>query len=197
VKKYVLLVVVLSVLFAASAAQTQTQTQTQNLKFYSVRLQPGGPTPPTIHFFCGNGYDKDECLKDIAALRKAIAPYPLQLLGDWSYYLVMAGDWKPLVRSYGGDSVSPAFTLLLGRATVLDRSLFSPTALHTKELETWSGLPIGEPLIDLAVTHEMGHGICQEKNERKADDYGKELRDGKIPGCVTKSVTAGLTKPTQ
>ena len=22
------------------------------------------------------------------------------------------------------------------------------------------------------MTHEMGHGICQEKNERRADDYG-------------------------
>jgi len=42
---------------------------------------------------------------------------------------------------------------------------------------------IGPALVDLAITHEMGHGICQEKNERRADDCGKELREGKTPSC--------------
>ena len=37
--------------------------------------------------------------------------------------------------------------------------------------------------MNLAITHEMGHGICQEKDERRADDYGKELREGKVPDC--------------
>jgi hypothetical protein len=42
---------------------------------------------------------------------------------------------------------------------------------------------MGAALVDLAITHEMGHAICQEKREREADDYGRELRDGKIPDC--------------
>ena len=40
---------------------------------------------------------------------------------------------------------------------------------------------IGPALVDLAVTHELGHAICQENNERNADDYGRDLRAGKVP----------------
>jgi hypothetical protein len=38
----------------------------------------------------------------------------------------------------------------------------------------------------------MGHGICLDKDERRADDYGKELRGGRVPDC---SKTPGW-KPT-
>lgn len=172
-KKYVLL----AFLSATCAAQTQ------NLKFMTVNLRPDGSTPPAIHFFCSQDYDKSQCLKDALALREALAPYPTRLLGEWSFYLVAADDWKELVHSQGANTVSPAFSLLLGRATVLESSLFSPKAPRAAELMKWSGLPIGEPLVDLAITHEMGHAICQDKNERRADDYGKQLREGKIPDC--------------
>ena len=40
---------------------------------------------------------------------------------------------------------------------------------------------MGPALVELAITHEMGHGLCQEKDERRADDYGKELRAGYVP----------------
>ena len=66
--------------------------------------------------------------------------------------------------------------------TLLDSSLFSASAPRNKELLERFGL-IGAALIDLAVTHEMGHGICQDNDERRADDYGHELRNGKIPDC--------------
>jgi hypothetical protein len=62
--------------------------------------------------------------------------------------------------------------------------LFSGAATRNKELSDHFG-KIGPALLDLAITHEMGHGICQEENERCADDYGKELREGKTPGCGT------------
>lgn len=74
------------------------------------------------------------------------------------------------------------------RATVLDHSLFSASVDRRVELMKWSGLPSAPALVDLAITHEMGHAICREKNERKADDYGRELREGKVPDC---SRTAG------
>ena len=170
--------VLIAVLFAACAAQTQTQNQ--NLKFFRVNPPDDGLTPNSIHFLCSQDYDKVECLKDVAALRNALAPYPLQLLGEWSYYLVMASDWKELVSSRGGVGCSPVFSLLLGRATVLDRSLFSPTADRTIEMRKCFPDP---ELEKLAITHEMGHAICQDKDERRADDYGKELRDGKVPDC--------------
>ena len=168
--------VLIAVLFAAYPAQTQ------NLKMLAVRFPANGATPNNIQFLCSQKYDKTECMKDATALRKAMSPYPLQLLGPWSFVLVPADDWKALVRSQGGDAVSPAFSMLDQRATLLDSSLFSPSASRNKELMQRFSL-MGAPLVELALTHEMGHGICQEKDERRADNYGKDLRDGKIPDC--------------
>jgi len=67
----------------------------------------------------------------------------------------------------------PAFSLLLSRATVMDRSLFSGSADRIIELEKWSGIPAGPALVDIAITHELGHTLCQEKNERLANEYGE------------------------
>ena len=174
--------VLIAVLFAASAAQTQT------LKLVTVHFPANGSTPNTVQFLCSQKYDRAECVKDASALRQAIAPYPAQLLGAWSFVLVPADDWKTLVRGQGGDPVSPAFSMLDQRLTLLDGSLFVASAGRNKELLERFG-KIGPALVDLAVTHEMGHGICQEKNERKADDYGRKLREGELPGC---SLTAGV-----
>ena len=168
--------ILLAILFAASAAQTQ------NLKTISVRFPANSSTPNTIQFECSQKYDRMECVKDASVLRQAMAPYPLRLLGAWSVVLVPADDWKGLVRGEGGDPVSPAFSMLDQRVTLLDASLFSGSATRNKELMQRFGL-MGPQLVDLAVTHEMGHGICQEKDERRADDYGKDLRNGNIPGC--------------
>jgi hypothetical protein len=157
--------------------------QAQDPKFYRIELSVGDSIPATIHFFCNQGYNRQDCLHDVAELRKALAPYPLELLGEWSFYLVLAPDWKPLARNHGGPAVSPAFTLLLGHATVMDRSLFSGSADRNIELEKWSGMPVGPAFVEFALTHELGHGICQEKNERLANEYGEELREAKIPHC--------------
>ena len=181
-------IVLIAVLFAAYAAQTQ------NLKMLAVRFPANGAMPNNIQFLCSQKYDKTECVKDATALRKAMSPYPLQLLGPWSFVLVPADDWKALVRSQGGDAVSPAFSMLDQRATLLDSSLFSPSASRNKELMQRFSL-MGAPLVELALTHEMGHGICQEKDERRADNYGIDLRDGKIPDCSKTSAwkaTAGV-----
>jgi hypothetical protein len=109
----------------------------------------------------------------VAALRKALAPYPLELLGEWSFYLVLAPEWKPIALSDGGPAVSPAFTLLLGHSTVMDRSLWCGSADRTIQLEKWSGMPAGPAFVDFALTHELGHGICQVKNERLANELWK------------------------
>jgi hypothetical protein len=179
----------LSVLFAVLLATLAAQSQEP--RFYRVEFSADGAIASSIHFFCSEGYDKDECLHDVAALRKALAPYPLRLLGEWSFYLVLAPAWKPLAQRHGGPAVSPAFSLLLGRATVMDRSLFTGSADRNIELEKWSGIPVGPALVDVAVTHELGHAICQEKNERLANEYGKEMREGKLPSCKQISRVAG------
>jgi hypothetical protein len=171
-------IVLIAVLFAACAAQTQ------NLKLVAVRFGANGSTPNSLQFLCGQKYDRAECVKDATALRQAMATYPTQLLGAWSFVLIPADDWKALVRGQGGDPVSPAFSMLEQQATLLDASLFSGSAARNKELLVRFD-KMGPALLDLAVTHEMGHAICQEKNERRADDYGKELRQGKTPECGT------------
>ena len=165
--------VLIAVLFAACAAQTQ------NLKLVTVRF---GSAPSAIQFNCSQNYERSECVKDATALRQAMAHYPMQLLGTWSFVLVPADDWKALVRGQGGDPVSPAFSMLEQRVTLLDSSLFVASASRNKELLERFRM-IGPALVDLAVTHEMGHGMCQDKDERRADDYGKELRDGKTLDC--------------
>jgi hypothetical protein len=165
----------IAVLFAACAAQTQVQT----LKLVTVRF---GSAPSAIQFNCSQSYNRTDCVKDATALRQAMALYPMQLLGAWSFVLVPADDWKALVRGQGGDPVSPAFSMLEQRVTLLDGSLFAGSASRNKELLERFGV-IGPALVDLAVTHEMGHGMCNDKNEGHADGYGKELRDGKVPNC--------------
>jgi len=65
----------------------------------------------------------------------------------------------------------------------MDRSLFARSANREPELEKWPGRPAGPALVDIGATHELGQALCQEKNERLANEYGKELREGKIPHC--------------
>src|SRR5215469_11274465 len=101
----------LVVLVAAGAAQTQ------NLKMLSVRFPANGSTPNSVQFLCSQKYDRTECIRDATALHAAMAQYPVQLLGDWSFVLVPAYDWKAVVRGQNGDPISPAFSMLDQRAT--------------------------------------------------------------------------------
>jgi hypothetical protein len=38
-------------------------------------------------------------------------------------------------------------------------------------------------LLELAVTHELGHAFCEEPNEAAADHFGEELRNGRLMRC--------------
>ena len=57
------------------------------------------------------------------------------------------------------------------------------------------GWPIGTVLLDLAVTHELGHAICQDTNERHADDFGHALLAPKRPeiGAAGRNGTLALS----
>jgi hypothetical protein len=100
----------------------------------------------------------------------------------WSFVLVPSYKWKDLVRAVGGSTHSPAFTIFDQRTTVMESSLFSATATRSAELLHVFGVT-GEALLKLAVNHELGHCVCHDQDERKADDYGRELREGKTPNC--------------
>ncbi len=166
----------IAVLFAASTAQTQT------LRAVPVDLEGTGQTPKSVQFLCTQDYNRDECLQHALELRRVLMTYPVERLGMWSFVLVPSYKWKDLVRSLGGPTHSPAFTIFEQRTTVMESSLFSATATRSAEFLHVFGVT-GEALLELAVTHELGHCVCQDPDERKADDYGRELREGKTPDC--------------
>jgi hypothetical protein len=170
--------VLLAVFFAACVAQTQT------LRIVPANLDPISSFPDAIQFHCTENYNKAACLDDSLALREALGRYPVAPLGSWWFVLVPADEWKSLVLSLGGDPVSPALTSLGQRTTVMDRSLFRATAHRKKELSlrfTFSD----EALLDLAIRHELGHSICNDRDERHAAEYGQRLREKKEISCGT------------
>jgi hypothetical protein len=166
----------IAVLFVACAAQTQT------LRVVPVHVEATGQTTKNVQFFCTQDYNRDECHQHAQELRRVLLAYPLERLGMWSFVLVPSYKWKDLVRVLGGSTDSPAFTIFEQRTTVMESSLFSATATRSAELLHVFGVT-GEALLALAVNHELGHRVCHDPDERKADDYGRELRKGKIPDC--------------
>ncbi len=182
----------IAVLFAACAAQTQT------LRVVPAHLEATGQTTKSVQFFCTQDYNREECLHHAMELRRALMTYPLERLGMWSFVLVPSYKWKDLVRALGGSSHSPAFTIFEQRTTVMESSLFSATATRSAELLHVFGVT-GGALLALAVNHELGHCVCPDQDERKADDYGRELRKGKIPDCgrTPKKYDHGTAKNTQ
>ena len=166
----------IAILFAACAAQTQT------LRVVPVDLEGTAQTTKNLQFFCTQDYNRDECHQHAQELRRVLMTYPLERLGNWSFVLVPAYKWKDLVRALGGYTYSPAFTIFDQRTTVMESSLFSATATRSAEFLHVFGVT-GEALLKLAVSHELGHSVCHDQDERKADDYGRALREGNIHDC--------------
>jgi len=183
----------IAILFAACAAQAQT------LRVVPIHLEGTDQTGKSVQFFCTQDYNRDECFQHALVLRRLLMAYPLEWLGNWSFVLVPAYKWKDLVRSVGGPMRSPAFTIFDQRATVMESSLFSATATRSDEFLHVFGVT-GKALLELAVNHELGHCVCPDQDERKADDHGRELREGTIPDCSRTSRRKpghGMAKNTQ
>jgi hypothetical protein len=134
------------------------------------------------HFVCNTGYSAQQCHEQMSLLRSLLDQYRAGRLGDWTWVLVKSNDWKGLQRQHRMDPDSPAFTVLDRRETFFEEALLNPVTVRRVELvRQWSlGM---DDLLKLAVTHELGHGFCSEKNERKADAYGEELRKGITVSC--------------
>jgi len=139
------------------------------------------PTAPQ-HFVCNTGYSARQCHEQMSVLRPLLDKYGAERVGDWTWVLVKSDDWKALQREHGMDPDSPAFTVLDRRVTFFEEALVSPVTTRRMELiRQWSlGM---DDLLRLAVTHELGHALCNEKNEKKADIYGEQLRQGQAVQC--------------
>jgi hypothetical protein len=159
------------------------QTQSEAVPGYSV-LSPGLPNQ---NFYCHTGYTFADCRQEIADLKAVLARYPAEELGAWTWVLVRSRDWIPISVLLGLKPESPAFTAVDQRETFLEEALFKREGLRSAELHReW--LMSREQLLDLAVTHELGHALCSEPNEAVADRFGEELRRGHRPRCRSSKV---------
>ena len=147
--------------------------------------QPEIATATTLsgqEFHCHTGYPLSQCQQDILQLKRLLTRYPIEALGHWTWVLVRSQDWKHISRTLRLNPDSPAFTALEPRETFLEEALFVHDAQRTAELmEEWKrSMP---KLLELAVSHELGHAFCQDPNEPKADRFGEDLRNGLTPSC--------------
>ena len=146
-------------------------------------LDPPPAAPPVQHMFCNTGYKISDCQQQLSVLRAAIAPYAHRL-GTWTWVLVKSQDWKLILQRMRGNSDSPAFSVLEKRETFLEEALFVPVgSRQTELLRIWS-IPLDE-FLNVAITHELGHGICQDLNEARANVFSRLLREHKKPECAT------------
>jgi hypothetical protein len=157
-----------------------------------VGLSQAAPVAPTPinksisaarpRFVCNTGYSEQECREQVRVLRAVLDRYPTQELGDWTWVIVRSQDWKPLKNRLRGNPDSPAFSVLEKRETFLEEALVSPVPLRRLELmTTWSSSM--NDLLEIAVTHELGHALCHEEDEAKADRNGRLLREHEPLKC--------------
>jgi hypothetical protein len=100
----------------------------------------------------------------MSVLKRALAKYHADDLGEWSWVLVRTVDWERILSDRGFDSSAPAFTYLPAKETFFDDALTTTESVRGIQLiEIWR-LPVDE-LLDKAVRHELAHALCGEKDE--------------------------------
>ena len=129
-------------------------------------------------FVCNTGYTLQKCHKDVAVLRRALAKYPVAHLGNWTWILVRSEDWKAILLPRD----SPAFTFYPKSETFIEEALVTEVPGRRRELLLKWQMNIGD-LLDLAIAHELGHALCNEKDEAEANRVAKMLRAGNYPSC--------------
>ena len=140
---------------------------------------------PKQHFVCNIGYTPQECAVHMAVLRKALAKYPVEALGDWTWVLVRTEDWKRILADRGfNPDISPAFSILPQRETFIEGALAVKGSPRGVLLSGLWHMPI-EDLLDLAVRHEIAHALCNDRNEAKANRAALALKNGEALSCQT------------
>jgi hypothetical protein len=148
---------------------------------YPLAAQTNGNAPKQ-HFACNVGYTPRECQVAATVLRKALARYPVEALGEWRWVLVRTEDWKQLLSERRFDSNNPAFSYLPKRETFLDGALVVKTSIRGVELSAIWHMPIDD-LLDLAIRHELAHALCNDRDETKADLAAIALKNGTPLSC--------------
>lgn len=134
------------------------------------------------HFVCNTGYTLEKCQEELSVLRKVVAQYPTATMGEWTWVLVRSQDWQGIARQLRLDPNSPAFTCLETRATFIEEALVGKVAGGRGELVAKWQMGM-DSLLDLAVRHELGHVLCNQKNEAKAGEIAEMLQERKRFSC--------------
>jgi hypothetical protein len=137
------------------------------------------------HFVCNSGFTLQKCKIDMAVLRRALAKYPVTELGEWTWILVRSEDWKRIVVPRGLAADSPAFTYYEKHETFIEEALVTEVPLRRGELLIEWKMSMQE-LLDFAIAHELGHALCNEKDEAKANRVAQMLREQKPFACEFK-----------
>jgi hypothetical protein len=161
--------------FALLAVQSQFPT--------TARAQGQAPAQ---HFVCNIGYTPQKCAEDMAVLRRVLAKYPTNALGEWTWVLVRSEDWRRILLDRGfNPDTSPAFSILPNRETFFEGALLAKVSHRSVELSGLWHMRI-EDLLDLAVRHELGHALCNETDEAKANRIARFLQGPKPVSCEVK-----------
>ena len=134
------------------------------------------------HFACNVGYTQQECQAASTVLRAALARYPVDALGEWTWVLVRTEDWKQILSERRFDSNKPALTYLPKRETFLDGALVVRASVRGAELSAIWHMPV-EDLFDLVIRHELAHALCNDPDETKADRAAIALKNGTPLSC--------------
>jgi hypothetical protein len=134
------------------------------------------------HFYCSKGYELSRCKAETGRLQQLLRQYHAEDLGEWEWILVRSQDWKPLLLQMELDPTSPAITTFTERQSLFEEALFERDAIRGAELMQNFQVPLNR-LLALAVSHELGHALCHDLNEDRADRNGERIRNNQQPTC--------------
>jgi len=155
--------------------------QTRTLHVNSAQIPIDDGFPKAIQFFCAPHYRQDYCKDDALALRLELKRYPVEYLGPWSFVLVPSGDWQGVIGDVIGNPRTPAVTMLDRRTTILEEALFRRSGVASRTGQLLRTYKVSaDALLELAVSHELAHALCHEKNECQTDRYSRSLRKGQM-----------------
>lgn len=134
------------------------------------------------HFSCTVEYAPAKCIRDLQRLHRLLEQYNADGLGEWQWVVVSRSEWKPFCVKLRVDFLSPAVTSFLDRQALFDEALFDADPIRSAELVRKFGVPWKE-LLPLAVTHELGHAVCRDATEARAEFFAGELRQHRPGRC--------------
>jgi hypothetical protein len=160
------------------------------LQLHAVVKAAPPDSAPRPHFVCNIGYTLQQCHEAMDVLRKVLAKYPTADLGEWTWILVRSEDWGHILQDRGlSPNRSPAFSILPHRETFLEGALVTKASIRGVQLSCIWRLAV-EDLLDFAVRHELGHALCNDRNEAKADRIAAMLQEKKPISCDVQTAGA-------